>query len=873
MSTRGGRAARVVAVVVVAGLLAGVVQPARAVHDTGVFELDGDSAVNAPPADDFDTIFAGPGSSLNRTFASDHPEPTNLAPDTTIHEGGDKDFDPVSAWGCVSKSNPVGKLDVRYAYAAVYEINGDIHAFFGLNRAVNTGDASVGFWFFQENVGCDAVATGGVFTGRKTHGDLFVISEFSNGGTVQTVNLYRWTDLTPAAPESGDETLDLIVSGADCKAADPHLASALVCGTQNTAPITVAWEPAPVDGFNFFEGGINISQLLAQLSAQTCFVSFQAKSRSSTSLDSDLEDFVGGRLQNCASLAVTKVTNPPADPQSFSFSVTGGPGSIAEAFALADGGSEEVSGLDPGTYQITETVPPGWTLEATCTGGPFGTGASYANGADIVLPRAVPIECTFANTNQATGLSTVTVDQVTVGPAGAAGTLFTFTVSGGAGVSDTFQLADATPPHTTDALLPGTYRLDQAKPAGWDVVLTCSGGPFGAGAPYTSGTAFTLAAGDAVTCTSTATLRQAAAGQFCPGPSQFKILNQRYPGQGMDLVVRTDLGESIQDAIDAAIDYDGDGQILVGVSGNAFNRPGGHTAQQIAIDRVFPAPFALIGCSVTLHDPIPGDGVPSARITAAAGPAIFVMGIYAEDSGAEGWLVEGDGRFLYSVSAARNALGIRIAGNANVVELGQFRANAGNGVEVTGSGNRLIGISAVQNGGHGIRLSGNGHQVVDSLAGNRTLGNGLDGIHAAGAGLLLQRNRVFANAGDGIEVRGSTAASPNVIQRNIVGDYAKGNGGVGILVDDSTGNGVLDPVEIDANMVRNNGAEGILLTGAATGHELRRNFVGGTSIQDNGGCEFSVAAGNFNAMRNTANRAPVPGRDGTPFPTACLGSP
>jgi hypothetical protein len=185
--------------------------PAEAVHNTGVFELDGNSAVDTPPQDDFDTIFAGPGQSVDRAFIDDR-----ALPDRTIQAGGDKDTDPNASWGCVSKNNPVGKLDIRFAYAAAYVIGGDVHVFFGLNRETNDGEASVGFWFFQERVACDPIATGGQFTGRKLDGDLMVVSEFSGGGTVATVDLYRWTDPTPALPESGDESLVLVIAGADC---------------------------------------------------------------------------------------------------------------------------------------------------------------------------------------------------------------------------------------------------------------------------------------------------------------------------------------------------------------------------------------------------------------------------------------------------------------------------------------------------------------------------------------------------------------------------------------------------------------------------------------------------------------------------------
>src|SRR5262249_51452280 len=117
-----------------------------------------------------------------------------------------------------------------------------------------------------------------------------------------------------------------------------------------------------------------------------------------------------------------------------------------------------------------------------------------------------------------------------------------------------------------------------------------------------------------------------------------------FPGnRGPDVVVRADLGESIQAAVDAARDQNGDGFIIVAVAGRAGVRRGGNVTQSLDIGRAFDKPFALVACSVTLHDPMPGDGAPTARIErSATSPGnIFVMDLHAADSGVAGWLVEG----------------------------------------------------------------------------------------------------------------------------------------------------------------------------------------------------------------------------------------
>ena len=96
----------------------------------------------------------------------------------------------------------------------------------------------MGVWVFQNEVTCD-VATG-QFTGQKTHGDILVTVPFTGGGAIANVDVYRWNDPTPGSPESGDATLILVTSGADCATL---VGDADICGTANGALISAAWRP------------------------------------------------------------------------------------------------------------------------------------------------------------------------------------------------------------------------------------------------------------------------------------------------------------------------------------------------------------------------------------------------------------------------------------------------------------------------------------------------------------------------------------------------------------------------------------------------------------------------------------------------------
>jgi Right handed beta helix region len=364
---------------------------------------------------------------------------------------------------------------------------------------------------------------------------------------------------------------------------------------------------------------------------------------------------------------------------------------------------------------------------------------------------------------------------------------------------------------------------------------------------------------------------------WCTKVTTLKGLAERFPGNGgPDIVVRVDLGQQIQDAIDTATDVNGDGYIIVGAVNSGSGSPYGTTAQRVVVDRVYPLPFGLFGCSLSLRDPTPNDGlgVPTAHITEDAGPDLFVMDLHATGSNVVGWLVEGHGRYLRNAYAKDNRIGYRFRGNGNTLHNGTAEANSDIGVLVEGHGNTVKDTRVMGGGSHGIQVTGDGNSLLKNLVGDRNNGNGGAGITLEGAGNLVQENKVYANGADGIVVTGGTAASPNVIRQNVAGDKSRGNAGNGIHVSGDVGNGAPNALEIEKNAVRANGLNGILIAPGATGHELKGNVSGDTSPElNNGDCEFLVAAGNLNATGNKANGVTISGADGSAFPTTCIGTP
>ncbi len=252
---------------------------AQAVHDED-FQLDGDviastttSVGGTTQTVDWDSLFDVNGvekdplpanfdqTSFDKDFLN--VGTTFITSDTTTFATGSKDTLPIADWQCNRDANVNSKIDVMNAYAATYtNAAGDEILYFGLERNTNTGTADVGFWFLQQPVACASPGGAVDFVGEHMDGDLLVVSEFTQGGTVSTINVYRWNG-DDATGELGEEA---VASGVDCR---NTAAGDAACGAANRAPITTPWLTAaktlsPQVGHSlptsqFFEGGVNLT--------------------------------------------------------------------------------------------------------------------------------------------------------------------------------------------------------------------------------------------------------------------------------------------------------------------------------------------------------------------------------------------------------------------------------------------------------------------------------------------------------------------------------------------------------------------------------------------------------------------------------------
>src|SRR5215468_10297949 len=145
-------------------LAIGIAIPAaRAVHDTGAFELDGNatsSTTTATPPDDWDRVcHQVTGSDCSTTFntngatAVDWVSEPNV--NTTIFTGGgSKDPQDINQWAWKDGAGGLpAKDNLLHSFAARYPTSEGQVLYFGSDRLDNSGDAQQGFWFFQNSIG------------------------------------------------------------------------------------------------------------------------------------------------------------------------------------------------------------------------------------------------------------------------------------------------------------------------------------------------------------------------------------------------------------------------------------------------------------------------------------------------------------------------------------------------------------------------------------------------------------------------------------------------------------------------------------------------------------------------------------------------
>jgi hypothetical protein len=317
--------------------------PAWAVDQNGAFELDGNAfdnnnAAGGPggsvkPGDDWSTPPKPTGSATAFTGIV----PDFSATDSIFTGGGSKTPNLIGQWQWKTNPAPPDKDNITNAYAANYVVNGKQVVYFGADLYATNGDAELAFWLFQDEITpVPAGGTQGTFDGEHIDEDVYVAVKFSNGGTVANIAVFEWwlacnkNDNTPnVAGSCAADNIRILIpqATATCTSVSP---SKLACAISNLGNVPAPWSYTPKSGTpgifpetSFFEGGINIFDLLGE---NKCFSSFAVTTGASTSFTATAKDFVLDNFSVC-SVDVSKTcvndTEDDDTPEAIVYNVRG----------------------------------------------------------------------------------------------------------------------------------------------------------------------------------------------------------------------------------------------------------------------------------------------------------------------------------------------------------------------------------------------------------------------------------------------------------------------------------------------------------------------------------------------------------------------
>src|SRR6266567_831925 len=381
--------AAIIVSVMTLGILVPLVTRTFALNDVGnagVFELDGnivkDSTSTFPI--DWNALFSSTGTTLTlptggiaASWVNDGPH--SVVDQTTFTTGSKDILDIANAgWQCTPSNNITPKDDILHAYSFAITPTfgpraGHLLIYGAFERFANNGAGDLGYWLLQDaNVGCSSSKGAVSFSGAHTVGDILLVGEFSIGGSVTTLNAFKWVGGT-------SPLLNMTSTGAaDCQTAP---SSANFCSRSNNAaqsPITTPWAsqdktsgPNQLATAEFFEVGIDITGLLG--GNAPCINEFLFDTRTSPSLTATLMDYAEGALNTCPTSHITTSVSPTPI-------VIGGTATDTATVTLSSTTSTVSGTVDFKVYgPVGANTPTCTTLAASFSGVPIGPSPSPAS--------------------------------------------------------------------------------------------------------------------------------------------------------------------------------------------------------------------------------------------------------------------------------------------------------------------------------------------------------------------------------------------------------------------------------------------------------------------------------------------------------------
>jgi hypothetical protein len=237
------------------------------------------------------------------------------AGDPTVYTGaGSETNGSLLSSDTFSTGSTPNKDDLSNVYALAHLSGSTNEVFFGAERVINNGDSHIDFEFLQSTVTIPNACSGS-FSGNRTQGDFLLAVDFTSGGTLGGVQLYKWLcDAGSGGLTNHTKDGQVCNPPANGKSV-PHYQSTGTTAVQIKVNDTAAaigcggWVCRNPDGSptltlaqnELMEGGID----LAQLGFTGCVSTFLPHTRSSQSFTATLKDFEVIPFNTCRRPSVT----------------------------------------------------------------------------------------------------------------------------------------------------------------------------------------------------------------------------------------------------------------------------------------------------------------------------------------------------------------------------------------------------------------------------------------------------------------------------------------------------------------------------------------------------------------------------------------
>jgi hypothetical protein len=307
----------------------------------------------------------------------------------SMFEGGDKESAP-GGWGLITQAGGVtpGKANILSGWSQADPQAAATFLYLSFEREATTGDTFLTFELNQVK-GLWENANEAMIPCRTT-GDELIAYNVPGGSTVEVV-VYRWvTDTSTLTTIPPDPTPHACAKTGHFEPSDgTEVSSPNEQGVMSTAEITnyltdTANPPTPKTfaGGSFGEAALNLTAIFEDANLGPCFAFGQMwmSSRSSESIDSQLQDYVGPVPIQANSCAISGRKFDDANGNGKEEANEPGLGgwtmqlldatgtTVLRSTTTASDGTYTFTNVPPGTYIIREVSQSGWTCDYPGTG-------------------------------------------------------------------------------------------------------------------------------------------------------------------------------------------------------------------------------------------------------------------------------------------------------------------------------------------------------------------------------------------------------------------------------------------------------------------------------------------------------------------------